>query len=220
LNRHLLVSRKSNPWDVRTESSADELILSQLKRREMIKPFLIVAVVLVVLAVMVASGFAKIERLWFVSSLSGIRLTTLASAVVCFVIVLFLQRKNTLKSIYYALLAVVVPMATFEIIWYYSAAAFRGWDLNIMQFGALLGWVLLGISAIFHTRPPRISVLLYGVFIVVFVIWVASGFSFNVLENSSFSVSAEVFNVVSKGALFFAYAFHIGKAGSGVNPRV
>ena len=105
-------------------------------------------------------------------------------------------------------------MAAFEIMWYYSAAVFRGWALNIMQFGALFGWVLLGIAAIFHKKPSRISLLLYGLFAVTFVIWVATGFTFNGLGDSSFSFSAEVFNVISKGALFFAYAFHVGKVGS------
>ena len=53
--------------------------MSQPKRIEKIKQFLIVAAVLVVLAVMVATGFAKIESLWFVFPLSGIRISTLIS---------------------------------------------------------------------------------------------------------------------------------------------
>jgi hypothetical protein len=174
---------------------------------------LIVAAVLIVLVVLVVGGFAKINSLWFVFPLSGIRISTAATAISCFAVVLFFQRRSTLKSLYYALLAVIVPMAAFEILWYYSAAAFRGWDLNIMQFGALFGWVLLGIAVIFHRKPPRISLLLYGLFVVTFAIWVATGFAFNDLGDSSFSVSAEFFNVVSKGALFFAYAFHVGKVG-------
>lgn len=169
-----------------------------------------------VLTVMVATGFAKIESLWFIFSFSGIRISTLATAIACFAIVLFLQRRNTLKSFYYALLAVIVPMALFEIMWYYSAAAFRGWDLRIMQFAALFGWVLLGISAIIHKKPQKISIILYGIFAFSFAVWLATGFAFNDLGNSSFSVSAEILNVVSKGALFFAYAFHIGKVGIGV----
>ena len=183
------------------------------KRREIVKPVLIVAAVLIVLAVMVATGFAKIENLWFIFPLSGIRVSTVATAIACFAIVLFLQRRNTLKSVYYALLAVIVPMALFEIMWYYSAAAFRGWDLRIMQFAALFGWVLLGISAIIRKSPSKISILLYGIFAFSFAIWLATGFVFNDLGNSSFSASAEILNVVSKGALFFAYAFHIGEVG-------
>jgi hypothetical protein len=187
------------------------LILKQPRRTEKIKPVLILAAVLVVLVVVVATGFAKIESLWFVFFLSEIRISTVASAIACFAIVLFLQRKNTLKSIYYALLAVIVPMASFEILWYYSAVAFRSGDLRTLQFAALFGWVLLGISAIIHKRLPKISMLLYGVFAVSFAVWVATGFTFNDLGNSSFSVPAEILNVVSKDSLFFAYAFHIGQ---------
>ncbi len=183
------------------------------KRREILAPILIVATVLIVLAVMVTTGFAKIEDLWFIFPLSGIRISTLTAAIICFALVLFLQRKNTLKSVYYALLAVIVPMALFETIWYYSAAAFNGWDLKIMQFAALFGWVLLGISAVFHKRPPRISVILYGVFAISFAIWLGTGFKFNDLGGHSFSLSSEVLNVVSKTALIFAFALHIGKAG-------
>jgi hypothetical protein len=183
------------------------------KRTEIVKPILIVAIVLIVLAVMVKTGFAKIESLWFIFPLSGIRVSTVVTAIACFAIVLFFQRRSTLKSVYYALLAVIVPMALFEIMWYYSAAAFRGWDLRIMQFAALFGWVLLGISVIFRYRPPKISILLYGIFAISFAIWLGTGFTFNDIGNSSFSASAEVLNVVSKGALFFAYAFHIGKVG-------
>ena len=183
---------------------------------EIIKPVLIVAAVLIVLALMAATGFTKIESLWFIFPLSGIRVTTLATAITCFAIVLFLQRRNTLKSVYYAFLAVIVPMALFEIMWYYSAAAFRGWDLRIMQFAALFGWVLLGISVVIHKSPLKISILLYGIFAFSFAIWLATGFAFNDLGNSSFSVSAEILNVVNKSALFFAYAFQIGKVGIGV----
>ena len=62
----------------------------------------------------------------------------------------------------------------------------------------------------------KISILLYGIFAFSFAIWLATGFAFNDLGNSSFSVSAEILNVISKGALFFAYAFHIGMVGVGV----
>jgi hypothetical protein len=192
--------------------------LKELKQKlkETVKPVLIVTAILLVLAVLVATGVAKIESYWFVFPLSGIRVSTVATAIACFAIVLFLQRKNTLKAIYYGFLAVIVPMALFEIMWYYSAAAFRGWDLRIMEFAALFGWVLLGIFAINRKTPSKTSILLYGIFVFSFAIWLATGFVFNDLGNSSFSISAEILNIVSKGALFFAYAFHIGKAGIGV----
>ena len=187
-------------------------VLKEILRidKEILKPILIVATVLTIIALMVATGFAKIESLWFIFPLSGIRISTLIVATACFAFVLFLHKTNTLKSLYYALLAVIVPMALFEIIWYYSAAAFNGYDLRIMQFAALFGWVLLGISAVFHKRPPRISLLLYGIFTISFVIWLGTGFNFNYLGSPSFSFFGEVLNVVSKTALFLAYAFHIG----------
>ena len=190
-------------------------VLKELKQkqREILKPILVVGIVLIILALMVATGFAKIESLWFVFSLAEIRISTLIVAIVCFAFVLFLQRRNTLKSLYYAFLAVIVPMALFEIIWYYSAAAFNGYDLRIMQFAALFGWVLLGISAVFHTRPQRISLVLYGIFVISFAIWLGTGFKFNYPGSSSFSFFGEVLNVVSKTALFLAYAFHIGNVG-------
>ena len=183
------------------------------KLKETVKPVLIIAAVLLVLVVMVAIGFARIESLWFIFPLSGIRVSTVAAAIACFAFVLFLQRQNTLKSVYYAFLAVIVPMALFEIIWYYSAAAYRGWDLKIMEFGALFGWVLLGIITVIRIKPPKISIFLYGIFAFSFAMWLASGFAFNDLGNSSFSVSAEILNILSKSTLFFGYAFHIAKVG-------
>jgi hypothetical protein len=101
-------------------------------------------------------------------------------------------------------------MGLFEILWYYSAAAYRGWDLRIFQFAALAGWVLLGIREVFHTHPPKVSIVLYSIFVIALTIWLAIGFPFNDLGNSSFSVSGEILNELSKTALFFAYTFHIG----------
>ena len=96
------------------------------KSMQIIKPVLIVFAVLVTLIVSVETKWVKIESLWFVFPFSGIRISTVVTAIACFALVLFLQRKNTLKSIYYALLAVIFCMGLFEIVWYYSAAAFRG----------------------------------------------------------------------------------------------
>jgi len=187
-------------------------ILRELKTKvaKNAEPVLIVAVVLFALGVITATGFAKVESLWFVFPLSGIRISTLITAIICFAFVLLLQRRNTLKSIYYAILTVIVPMALFEILWYYSAALLNGWDLRIMQFAALFGWVLLGIREVYRKRPSRISILFYALFGFSFVIWLGTGFKFNDLGNPSFSLAAEIINVVSKGALFFAFALHIG----------
>ena len=108
---------------------------------QIIKPTLIVLAVLITLIVMLQTKWVKIESIWFVFPFSGIRISTLVTAIACFALVLFLQRENTLKSIYYALLAVIFSLGLFEILWYYTAAAFRGGNLEIFQFAALFGWV-------------------------------------------------------------------------------
>jgi hypothetical protein len=184
----------------------------QLKPKSMqiIKPVLIVLAVLIILVVMVESRWARIENMWIIFPLSGIRISTVVTAIACFALVLFLQRANTLKSIYYASLTVIFSMGLYEIVWYYSAAAFRGWDLRIFEFGALFGWVFLGIREVFRERPSKLSMALYGVFVVTMVIWISTGFQFNDVNNPSFSISGEILNVVSKAALFIAYALHIG----------
>ncbi len=189
------------------------IVFKGINENRIIRPVLILATVLIVLVMMNATGFAKIESLWFVFPLSGIRISTVATAFACFAIVLFMQRRNTLKSVYYAILAVIVPMAIFETLWYYSAAYFDGADLRIMQFAALFGWILLGLITIFHYRLPKISIILYSLFVILFTVWLATGFKYNDLGDSSFSLSAESINVISKGVLFFAYAFHIGSIG-------
>ena len=49
------------------------------KRRELVRPILILGAVLIVLALMVATEFAKIESLSFIFPLSGIRISTLTT---------------------------------------------------------------------------------------------------------------------------------------------
>jgi hypothetical protein len=186
----------------------------KLELIQIIKPVFIVLAVAVILVVMVESGWAKIEDLWLIFPPSGIRISTVITAIGCFALVLFLQQYNTLKSIYLASLAVVFSMGLFEIIWYYTAAAFRGWDLRVFEFAALSGWVFLGVREGFRKRPSKLSIVFYGVFVVSMVIWISTGFQFNDAGNPSFSISAEILNVVSKAALFIAYALHIGTVSS------
>jgi hypothetical protein len=188
-------------------------VLLGLKTKEFM-PFLLFAAVLIALAVLVITGFGKVENLWIVFPLSGIRISTLAALLASFFLVLWLQRKNMFKSIYFAVLAVIVPMALFEITWFYTAAAIRGWDLRILQFAALFGWVLLGIREVYRKRPPKISLLLYGTFIVFLGMWIATGFNFNDLNNTTFSFSSEALNVLTKSTLIFGFAIHIGTAES------
>jgi hypothetical protein len=177
---------------------------------DLIKTTLILAFLLIALAVMLATGWVKIENLWFIFPFSGIRISTLVAAIACFALVLFLQRKNTVKSVYYAFLSVVFALGLYEILWFYSAAAYRAWDLRIFQFAALAGWVLLGVREVYRTRPPRISILFYILFMVSFAVWLAIGLPFNISNGESFSVPGEILNELSKTALFFAFGFHIG----------
>ena len=177
---------------------------------QIVKPALIVLAVVITLVIMVEIGWAKIDDLWVIFPASGIRISTVVTAISCFALVLFLQRANTLKSVYYASLAVVFSMGLFEIIWYFTAAAFRGWDLRVFEFAALSGWVFLGIREVYRKRPSKLSTALYGVFAVTMIIWIGTGFQFNDAGNPSFSISAEILNVLSKATLFIAYALHIG----------
>ena len=112
---------------------------------------------------MLQTKWVKIESIWFVFPFSGIRISTLVTAITCFALVLFLQRENTLKPIYYALLAVIFSLGLFEILWYYTAAAFRGGNLEIFQFAALFGWVLLGIREVLTKRPSKLSTIFCGI---------------------------------------------------------
>ncbi len=179
------------------------------EKSDLIKPTLILASLLIALTVMLATRYAKIENLWFIFPFSGMRISTLVAAIVCFALVVFLQRKSTLKSVYYAFLAVIFALGLFEILWYYSAAAYRSWDLRIFQFAALAGWVLLGVREVYRTRPPKISILFYVLFVVSFSVWLAIGLPFNISNGESLSVPGEILNELSKTALFFAFGFHI-----------
>ena len=85
-----------------------------------------------------------------------------------------------------------------------------GYELRIFQFAALGGWVLLGLKEVYPKKPPKVSLVLYGLFAAAMVLWVATGFEVNNLGDVKFSVTGEVFNVTSKAALGLAYAVHIG----------
>jgi len=159
---------------------------------------------------MLIANIVRIESLWIIFPFMAMRISTMITALLSFVLVLFLQQKTTYKALYYALLAVIFSMGLYEIVWYYIAAAFRGYDLRIFQFAALLGWVMLGAREVVTKRPSRLSVLLYGVFVISMLLWAGTGFEFNDLGNSSFSISGEILNVTSKAALAIAYALHIG----------
>ena len=101
-------------------------------------------------------------------------------------------------------------MGLFEFVWFYTAVATNGFGPRIYEFAALFGWILLGIREVIHVRPPRISVLFYGLFVIFMALWVGTGFQFNDLGGTNFSVVGETFNVASKAAIAAGYAFHLG----------
>ena len=155
----------------------------------------------------------KIEGLWFVFPYVGsIRVSTIATAVVCFLLVLFLTRKNRLKSVYYATLTVIFSIGLYELVWYNSAVVLDGWEQRNWAFAALLGWVFLGAREVFRTKPPRISIALYTLYVTSMITWISLGFKFNAPGTDNYDFVGETFNVISKFSLPIAYAFHIALA--------
>jgi len=111
-----------------------------------------------------------VNGIWFVFPIGNIRISTVVTAVFCFSLVLFLQKKILWKPLYYALLAVVFFLGLYEIVWYYLAAFSFGYDLKIFQFAALTGWVLLAVREVYPKKPPKASMVLYGFFVVAMVL--------------------------------------------------
>jgi hypothetical protein len=179
-------------------------------RKHLFDVLLLVVVIVAVFSVMLAAHVVSVDGIWFVFSIANIRVSTVVTAVFCFALVLFLQGKLGWKPLYYALLAVIFFLGLYEIVWYYLAAFSFGYDLRIFQFAALGGWVLLGLKEVYRKEPPKVSMVLYGFFVAIMVVWVATGFEVNNLGDPKFSIMGEVFNVTSKAALGLAYAVHIG----------
>ena len=157
-----------------------------------------------------ATNYVKVDSVWFVSTFTTIRVSTVITAFGCFAVVLFMWRRNTLKSIYYASLAVIFSMGLYEFVWYNLGVVLKGFGLLFWPFGALFGWILLGIREVYPWRPPRLSAVLYAIYFVSMIVWIGTGFVFNDLGSPNFSISGEVFNALSKATLPLAYALHIG----------
>ena len=168
-----------------------------------------IAPVLFILAT-VATNIGRVEGIWLILPIGTARVTTWITIILCFAAVLYLQKSINLKSLYYAFLAVFFFMSLFELIWFNLAVALRGFEPRIYEFAALFGWVLLGTREVIHIRPPRISVLFYGLFVIFLALWVRTGFQFNNLGEATFSVIGETLNVASKAAIAAGYAFHLG----------
>ncbi len=179
-------------------------------KRHLFKVILILVSIVVVLSVVVAAGIVGVEGIWFVLFNSSIRVSTVITAIGSLGLVLFLQPKILWKPLYYAVLSIIFFLAFYEILWYYLAASLFSYELRIFQFAALAGWVLLCIREVYPRKPSKISIVFYLLFAVTMILWVASGFAVNSPGNASFSITGEVFNVVSKAALAFGYAVHIG----------
>jgi hypothetical protein len=134
------------------------------------------------------------------------------TAVASFLLVLFLTQKNGLKSVYYASLAVIFSMGLYELVWYNTAVILIGLEQRNWAFLTLLGWVFLGAREVFRTRPPKISIALYAVYVASMITWISLGFKFNDIGTTRYDFVGEAFNVISKFSLPIAYAFHIALA--------
>jgi hypothetical protein len=179
-------------------------------RRHLFIVILGVVVLVAAFSVLLAAHVVSVEGVRFVFQGGNIRVSTVITAIFCFVLVLFMQKRIFWKPLYYGLLAVIFFLALYEIIWYYLAAFSFGYDLRLFQFAALAGWVLLCFREVFSVKPPKVSLVLYGLFVIALLLWVATGFEVNTYGDAKFSVVGEIFNVVSKAALALAYAVHIG----------
>jgi hypothetical protein len=180
---------------------------------------LIVRLVLVLSILFVLLGLLsyriKIEGLWLVLPYVGlIRVSTIGTALMCFMLVLFLTRKNGLKSVYYAGIAVIFSIGLYELVWYNIGVIVNGLDQRTWEFSALLGWIFLGVREVFRVKPPRISIVLYTVYLASMIVWISLGFNFNIPGTNYYNFSAETLNVISKFSLPIAYAFHIAAAKS------
>jgi hypothetical protein len=160
----------------------------------------------------------KIEGLWFIFPyINSIRVSTVTTAVACFMLVLFLTRKKGFKSLYYASLAVIFSTGLYEVVWFNLGVLLYGWGPRILEFSALLGWVFLGLREVFRTKPPRISIALYSIYVGSMIAWVTLGFKFNVSGTTNYDFIGETLNVVSKFSLPISYAFHIVHAKTSVH---
>ncbi len=171
---------------------------------------LLISAMIIVLAMLWILGFARVEDIWFIFPIMAIRISTVISAMICFSIVIFLQRANTWKSLYYATLAVIFTMGVYEFVWYNLAVALKGYELRLFPFLALLGWIFLGIREVYPYRPQKISLILYIVYVFSMIIWVVTGFNFNDLGNPNFSFTGELLNITSKAAITIGYSLHLG----------
>ena len=168
-----------------------------------------IAPVLFILAT-VATNIGRVEGIWLILPIGTARVTTWITIILCFAAVLYLQKRINLKTLYYAFLAVFFFMGLFELIWFNLAVVLRGFEPRIYEFAALFGWVLLGTREVIHIRPPRISVLFYGLFVIFLALWVRTGFQFNNLGEATFSVVGETLNLASKASIGAGFAFHLG----------
>jgi len=178
--------------------------------KQFINSGLIISAVFIIFILSYITGFTKISGIYFVFPILDMRITTGFSAIFCFSIVVFLQRRRTLASIYYAIVAVIFAMSLYEFIWFHIGVALKGYEPKIFQFVALFGWIILGIREVKNEKPPLISSVLYGVYIISMILWAATGFQINVHDDPNFTYLGEFFNIVSKTSLDFGYALHIG----------
>jgi hypothetical protein len=179
-------------------------------RKRFLGVFLFVVAVLAVFAVLIEADIVVVVGVWLVFPFSNLRISTLLTILTCFLLVLFLQGKILWRPLYFAILAVIFFLALYEIVWYNLAVHYSGFEPRYFEFAALAGWVLLCVREVYPQKPSKLSIVLYGLYVVCMVLWVATGFQVNYLGSAELSITGEVFNVVSKAALGLAFAIHIG----------
>lgn len=179
-------------------------------KRNLIQIGFFVLVIIVIFFVLTATGLFTFEGLWLVTSTSNIRISTVITIIFCFTLVLALQGKIFWRPLYYAILAIIFSLGLYEIVWYNMAVYYSHFDPRVFEFSALTLCVLFCIKEVYPQKPPRLSIVLYGIFIICMILWGETGFKVNYLGDANFSTTGEVFNIVSKASLAIAFAIHIG----------
>lgn len=180
------------------------------EKRHFRNVLLLTLTIVAAFSAVLAAGLVRVEGIWFVFPSSEMRISTLATVFLVFALVLLLQGRIRWKPFYYAWLAVIFFLGFYEIVWYYVAVPFFGYDLRLFAFAALAGWIVLCVREVYSVKPSKRSICLYTVFAATMVLWVAAGFPVNSPGQPGFSITGEIFNEVSKTSLGLAFAFHIG----------
>jgi hypothetical protein len=130
--------------------------------------------------------------------MGSIRISTLLTALVAFVYVLVRTR-----SFFIAFLSTMVWASLYEIIFVITDSIIHNmpWSRTFWIVIALMAYPILA-----HTQGIRPNRLLLLIFSLTWIIWVLSGFNYNIYNNPTFIPQNELLNVLSKTILALAYA--------------